>query len=56
MGLQSNKLLGYWEVKNADRLNNLIASAFEQANFSVYPQGPMRARLKAVDDDNYENG
>jgi hypothetical protein len=43
-------------VKNADRPNNLIASAFEQANFLDNPQGPMRVRLKAVDDNDYENG
>lgn len=42
------------EVNNFDHLNNVITSAFEQANISDCPQGPMRARFRAVDDDDYD--
>ncbi|WJG35595.1 heterokaryon incompatibility protein-domain-containing protein [Fusarium oxysporum Fo47] len=42
------------EVNNFDHLDNLITSAFEQANISDCPQGPMRARFKAVNDDDYD--
>ncbi|KAH7168341.1 heterokaryon incompatibility protein-domain-containing protein [Fusarium sp. MPI-SDFR-AT-0072] len=42
------------EVNNFDHVDNLITSAFEQANISDCPQGPMRARFRAVDDDDYD--
>uniref|UniRef100_A0A0D2XFV4 Heterokaryon incompatibility domain-containing protein n=1 Tax=Fusarium oxysporum (strain Fo5176) TaxID=660025 RepID=A0A0D2XFV4_FUSOF len=42
------------EVNNFDHLDNLITSAFEQANISDCPQGPMRARFRAVNDDDYD--
>ncbi|ENH62276.1 Heterokaryon incompatibility protein 6, OR allele [Fusarium oxysporum f. sp. cubense race 1] len=42
------------EVNNFDHLNNVITSAFEQANILDCPQGPMRARFRAVDDDDYD--
>ncbi|KAF5560725.1 beta transducin [Fusarium phyllophilum] len=42
------------QVNDIDHLNNSITSAFEQANISDCPQGPIRARFRAVDDDDYD--
>ncbi|KAF5635280.1 beta transducin [Fusarium tjaetaba] len=42
------------QVNDVDHLSNSITSAFEQANISDCPQGPMRARFRAVDDDDYD--
>ncbi|KAF5594788.1 heterokaryon incompatibility 6 OR allele, partial [Fusarium pseudoanthophilum] len=42
------------QVNDVDHLNNSITSAVEQANISDCPQGPMRARFRAVDDDDYD--
>ncbi|KAG5776891.1 hypothetical protein H9Q73_009450 [Fusarium xylarioides] len=42
------------QVDNVDHLDKLITSAFEQANISDCSQGPMRARFRAVDDDDYD--
>ncbi|KAF5663396.1 heterokaryon incompatibility 6 OR allele [Fusarium circinatum] len=41
------------EVNDVGHLNNLITSAFEQANISDSPKGPTRGRFRAVDDDDY---
>ncbi|EWG38409.1 hypothetical protein FVEG_14884 [Fusarium verticillioides 7600] len=42
------------QVNDVDHLNNSITSAFEQANISDCLQGLMRARFRAVDDDDYD--
>ncbi|KAF5667670.1 Heterokaryon incompatibility protein [Fusarium denticulatum] len=54
VGCYKHVVLRPKEVNDVGNLNNLITSAFEQANISDCPQGPMRARFRAVDDDDYD--
>ncbi|KAF4960786.1 hypothetical protein FGADI_729 [Fusarium gaditjirri] len=54
VGCYKHAVLRPKEVNNLDHLNNSITSAFEQANISDCPHGPMRAQFRAVDDNDYD--
>lgn len=53
-GCYKNAVVRPNESSNTDHLNNLITGAFEQANLSECPKGPIRARFRSVDDDDYD--
>ena len=42
------------EANGVDLLNNSITSAFEQANISRCSEGPITARVRPVDDNDYD--